>query len=232
MGCRTERVGRIDVIPIRDINPVRRAALVTYGLIAVNIVVFLYEVSMPSTGHLGALASTWGLVPYRLTGLEPMAFASVFTSMFLHSGWLHLLGNMLYLWIFGDNIENALGSLRFLLFYMLCGIGAALGQVLIDPTSRIPMIGASGAVSGVLGAYLLLYPRAEVDTLLFVGFFARRVRLPAVTVLGWWIVIQLLSGLASLGVEATGGVAWFAHVGGFAAGLLLACLLRRRRWWE
>ena len=220
------------MIPLRDINPVRRFPVVTVTLILLNAAVFVFELFMPSSGELGQLASQWGLVPYRLVRLEPVAGVTIFTSMFLHGGWLHLLGNMLYLWIFGDNIECALGSPRFLAFYLLCGMGAALAQVAVDPTSRIPMIGASGAVSGVLGAYLLLFPQAEVETLILFGFFARLVRMPAVVVLGWWIVLQLLSGVASLGMNVAGGVAWFAHVGGFAAGLVLVIAFRRRRWWE
>ncbi len=219
------------MIPLRDINPSRRPPVVTAAIIVLNVLVFALEFIVPSS-MLDAVASTWGLVPRRLVSLEPMAFVTLFTSMFLHSGPAHLLGNMLYLWIFGDNIEGVLGSLRFIIFYLLCGIGAALGQTLINPSSTIPMIGASGAISGILGSYLVLYPRAEVETLLFLGYFVRLVRLPTLVVLGSWIFTQLLSGVLSLGMEATGGVAWFAHVGGFAAGVLLISVLRRRRWWE
>ncbi len=219
------------MIPLRDINPSRRPPVVTVAIIVLNVLVFALEFIVPSS-MLDAVASTWGLVPRRLVSLEPMAFVTLFTSMFLHSGPAHLLGNMLYLWIFGDNIEGVLGSLRFIIFYLLCGIGAALGQTLISPSSTIPMIGASGAISGILGSYLVLYPRAEVETLLFLGYFVRLVRLPTLVVLGSWIFTQLLSGVLSLGMEATGGVAWFAHVGGFAAGVLLISVLRRRRWWE
>jgi membrane associated rhomboid family serine protease len=152
--------------------------------------------------------------------------------MFVQGGFMHLLGNMLYLWIFGDNIESAMGSFRFTLFYLLCGVGAAIGQVLVDARSLVPMVGASGAISGVLGAYLLLYPRAEVETLLLLGYFVRLVRLPALVVLGFWIVLQLLSGVLSLGAAATGGVAFFAHIGGFAVGVVLVSVFRRRRWWQ
>lgn len=220
------------MIPLRDINPTRRVPLVTIALIVINVLIFLYEMLLPSEGALNALATTWGLVPYRLMALEPQAVLSVITSMFLHSGFLHLFGNMIYLWIFGDNIEAAMGRLRFVVFYLLCGVGAAMGQVFVDPASTIPMVGASGAISGVLGAYLLLFPRAEVETLVFFGYFVRLVRLPAVIVLGLWIVTQLLSSILSLGMQASGGVAWFAHIGGFLAGVVLAVLLRRRRWWE
>jgi len=219
------------MIPIRDINPTRRFPLVTVGIIVLNVLVFGFEFLLP-VDALEGLVETWGLTPYRLAGLEPLAFVTVFTSMFLHSGVAHLLGNMLYLWIFGDNIEAAMGSARFIVFYLLCGLGATLGQVLVAPTSTIPMVGASGAISGIMGGYLLLYPRAEVETLVFLGYFIRLIRLPTTVVLGSWIVMQLFSGVLSLGMQAAGGVAWFAHIGGFAAGIVLVGLFRRRRWWE
>ncbi|MGQ9494035.1 MAG: rhomboid family intramembrane serine protease [Anaerolineae bacterium] len=220
------------MIPLRDINPRRRFPLVTVGIILLNILVFLYELMLPTTRALNSLVYAWGLIPYRLMQLDVAAILTVFTSMFLHSGFMHLAGNMLYLWIFGDNVESAMGTLRFIVFYLLCGIGAALGQVLVDPRSQIPMVGASGAISGILGAYLFLYPHAEVETLILFGYFARLVRLPALVVLGMWIVTQLLSGVLALGMQATGGVAWFAHIGGFFAGVLLVGLFRRKRWWE
>lgn len=220
------------MIPIRDINPTRRFPLITLVLVVLNVLVFVFELFLPSESVLDSFAFTWGLIPAELMRLNPMAIVTVFTSMFIHGGFLHLASNMLYLWIFGDNIEQALGSIRFVVFYLLCGIGAALGQVLVDPSSTIPMVGASGAISGVLGAYLLLFPRAEVESLVFLGYFVRLVRLPALVVLGMWILLQLSSGLLSLGMEATGGVAFFAHIGGFVSGLVLVLLLRRRRWWE
>jgi membrane associated rhomboid family serine protease len=222
----------MQMIPLRDINPRRRFPLITLVLILLNVLVFVYELLLPSEYALNSLVFTWGLVPYRLVQLDPRAIVTIFTSMFMHSGFMHIIGNMLYLWIFGDNIESALGSFRFIVFYLLCGVGAAMGQVLINPVSEIPMIGASGAISGVLGAYLLLYPRAEVETLVILGYFVRLVRMPALVVLGFWIILQLFSGLASLGMDASGGVAFFAHVGGFVTGLVLVLLLRRRRWWE
>ncbi len=220
------------MIPIRDINPRRHFPVVTMVLVALNILVFVFEMLIPTEAGLDSLAFTWGLVPYELTTLKPIALVTLFTSMFIHGGLLHLGSNMLYLWIFGDNIENALGSLRFAFFYLLCGVGAALAQVLTGPSSTIPMVGASGAISGVLGAYLVLFPKAQVETLVFLGYFLRLVRLPAAAVLGMWILLQLLSGFASLGMEATGGVAFFAHIGGFFSGIVLVLLLRRRRWWE
>jgi membrane associated rhomboid family serine protease len=220
------------MIPLRDINPRRRFPLVTLGLILINVLVFVFELFLPSESMLDSFAYTWGLVPAELMRVNAVAVLTVFTSMFIHSGFLHLASNMLYLWIFGDNIENALGSFRYVIFYLLCGIGAAFGQVLVDPYSTIPMVGASGAISGVLGAYLVLFPRAEVETLVFLGYFMRLVRLPALVVLGLWILLQLSSGLLSLGMDATGGIAFFAHIGGFVAGVVLVLLLRRRRWWE
>ena len=219
------------MIPIRDINPTRRFPLITVGIIVLNVLVFGFEFLLP-VNALEGLVETWGLTPYRLAGLEPLAFVTVFTSMFLHSGVAHLLGNMLYLWIFGDNIEAAMGPARFIVFYLLCGVGAALGQTLVSPLSTIPMVGASGAISGIMGGYLLLYPRAEVETLVFLGYFIRLIRLPTTVVLGSWIVMQLFSGVLSLGMQAAGGVAWFAHIGGFAVGIVLVSLFRRRRWWE
>ncbi len=220
------------MIPLRDINPRRRFPLVTLVLIILNVVVFAYELLQPSENALNSFMFTWGLIPARLMQWGPQAIATIFTSMFIHSGFMHIIGNMLYLWIFGDNIESALGSFRFIVFYLLCGVGAAMGQVLMDPSSEIPMVGASGAISGVMGGYLMLYPKAQVETLLFLGYFMRLVRLPAIVVLGMWIVTQLLSGLASLGASAAGGVAVFAHIGGFVAGLVLVLLFRRPRWWE
>jgi membrane associated rhomboid family serine protease len=220
------------MIPIRDINPTRRFPLVTVIIIVLNVLVFAFELLLPSESMLDSFAYTWGLVPYELLQLNPLAIVTVFTSMFIHGGVVHLVSNMLYLWIFGDNIEWALGQLRFIIFYFLCGIGAALAQVLVNPQSTVPMIGASGAISGVLGAYLLLYPRAEVETLVFLGYFVRMIRLPALVVLGMWILLQLSSGFLSLGMEAMGGVAFFAHIGGFFAGVVLVGLFRRRRWWD
>ncbi len=219
------------MIPIRDINPTRRFPVATVLIIVLNVIVFVFEFLLPYD-TLEAVVTTWGLVPSRLVSLEPLAFVTILTSMFLHSGPAHLLGNMLYLWIFGDNIEAAMGSFRFVIFYLLCGLGAALGQVAVSLRSTVPMVGASGAISGILGSYLVLYPRAEVETLVFLGYFLRFIRLPTVAVLGSWILLQLFSGVLSLGMQATGGVAWFAHVGGFVTGILLIAFFRRPRWWE
>jgi membrane associated rhomboid family serine protease len=175
----------------------------------------------------------YGLIPCSLTGscqVTGRAFSpevTLLTSMFVHAGFFHVAGNMLYLWIFGNNIEDAMGRVRFLVFYLLCGLAAAYGQILMGPGSRIPMVGASGAVSGVLGAYLLLFPHARVLTLIPLGFFIQMAEIRAVFVLGFWIVIQFLNGFLTFSHEG-GGVAWFAHIGGFAAGCILVGLFKRR----
>ena len=232
------------MIPLKDDVPSRSFPTVTVGLIALNVVAFIYQVSLqigPSPHTLGAgqeFVLEFGLVPCRLTGScrvpagFPMPVLTIFTSMFLHGGWFHLIGNMLYLWIFGDNVEDRLGRVRFVIFYLGAGVAAALAQTVVGPTSRVPMVGASGAVSGVLSAYLVLFPFAGVLTLVTVGFFIRIVRIPALIVLGLWIVIQVINGTAVYAMSSGGeggGVAWFAHVGGFAAGLILLFLLRPRR---
>jgi len=180
------------------------------------------------------MVGTFALVPARLlpgalpaSGTVPVG-ATVITSMFLHGGFLHVIGNMLYLWIFGNNVEDAMGRLRFALFYLLCGTTAALGHAFLNLRSTVPMIGASGAVSGVLGAYVLLYPRARVLTLFTLGFFVRLIEVPALVVLGFWFILQFLNVLIASGSGAGGGVAWHAHIGGFVAGMLLVGLFKRR----
>jgi membrane associated rhomboid family serine protease len=226
------------VIPLRDANPVRRAPIVTIGLIVACVAAFAYELGTQSTGGdsaLEALFFQYGLVPADLTAAlsgNPTQSLSrelltIPTSMFLHGGWLHLIGNMLYLWIFGNNIEDRLGRLPFLLFYFVGGFAAAFSQVLIGPDSTVPVIGASGAIAAVLGAYLVLFPRARVLSLVFLGFFYQLLEVPALVVLGLWFVLQLIDGLASLGVESSsGGVALFEHIGGFIAGVLVGLVLR------
>ncbi len=226
------------MFPLKDDVPSRTVPIVTIGLIALNMLVFLYEFSLALGGEAGAEASAqafvreFGVIPCRLSGGcrsnadFPGPILTVFTSMFVHGGVFHVLGNMLYLWIFGDNVEDTLGHGRFLVFYLASGVAAVLAQTLANPSSQIPMIGASGAVSGVLGAYLILFPHAGILTLLVLGFFIRMIRVPAIIVLGFWMVVQLINGLAGLGRSESGGVAWFAHVGGFAAGLILLFLLR------
>ena len=219
------------MIPLRDANPTRRTPVVTLVLIVACFVAWAWELglSASSDATLNAFILEWGVVPDDLGdswgrgevfGQEVL---TLFSSQFLHGGWLHLLGNMLYLWIFGNNVEDRLGRLRFVLFYLGGGVAAGLAQVAIDPGSEIPLVGASGAIAATLGAYLVLFPRARITTLVFLGFFYQLINVPAIIVLGFWFVLQLLDGLASLGTTSTGGgVAFFAHIGGFVAGALLA----------
>jgi membrane associated rhomboid family serine protease len=231
------------MLPLKDDVPSRSFPLISLLLIAANVAAFLYQVSLEAgTGGTGRAATAFvmefGAVPCRVTGMcaagdSPAPFVTVFTSMFLHGGLFHIAGNMLYLWIFGDNVEDTLGHLRFLTLYVLSGVGAATAQILMSPGSHVPMVGASGAISGVLGAYLILFPHASVLTLITFGFFIRFVHVPAVIVLGFWIVVQVVNGLLSYGALAAGaaeggGVAWFAHIGGFVAGVMLLFLLRPR----
>jgi len=225
------------VFPLKDDNPSNTAPVVTVALIVLNALVFVYQISLQAAGPDGAQAAQafieeFGLVPCRLTGAcrvgpeLPLPVVTIFTSMFMHGGLFHIGGNMLYLWIFGNNVEDTLGHTRYLVFYLLSGIAAALAQTVVGPSSVVPMVGASGAISGVLGAYLVLFPGAHVTTLIILGFFFRLVQIPAMVVLGFWIVLQVLNGLGSFG--ASGGVAFFAHIGGFVAGMGLLFLLRPR----
>jgi membrane associated rhomboid family serine protease len=218
------------LIPLRDINPTNRFAIVTFTLIVLNIVVFIYELTLGAMGGKEFLVS-FALIPKHLFypetslgGIIP-ATATLITSMFLHGGLLHISGNMLYLWIFGNNVEDDTGRVRFLVFYLLCGLIAATAHAFMNRSSLTPMIGASGAISGVLGAYVLLYPRARVVTLVMLGFYIRTIEIPAMIVLGFWFVMQFLSALLSGG--SAGGVAWYAHIAGFIAGMLLIGLFKR-----
>lgn len=221
------------MIPLRDNLPTRQAPLVTILLIGINAYAFLRLFWLGSYAGQGSIMY-YGLIPCSLTGscqVTGRAFApevTLVTSMFVHAGFFHVAGNMLYLWIFGNNVEDAMGRMRFVLFYLLCGLGAAYTQILMGPASRIPMVGASGAVSGVLGAYLLLFPHARVLTLIPIFFFVQLVEIRAVFVLGFWIVIQMLNGFLTFSYEG-GGVAWFAHIGGFVAGCILIGFFKRRR---
>ena len=219
------------MIPLKDDNPTRTTPFVNYALILSCVLVFFWEASLGA--RMEAAIFAYGLIPDVLLGdarLPPElavvpAWATVFTSMFMHGGWMHLIGNMLYLWIFADNVEDRLGHGRFVVFYVLCGIAAALAQALPDPQSQIPMVGASGAISGVLGAYLLMFPRAHVLVLLPLGPLSQLVRLPALFVLGLWFAMQLLSEMFA---PPGAGVAFRAHIGGFVAGLVLLPVFRRR----
>lgn len=208
------------MFPIRDHNPSERTPWVTYALIAINLAVFAGYFSLfADEARLVAFFDRWALIPARLS--EGGGWLQVFTSMFLHGGLLHLGGNMLFLWIFGDNLEDAFGHLGFLAFYLACGAVAALVQVWPAPYSTVPMVGASGAIAGVMGGYLLLYPRARVDVLIILVIIIRTIALPAWVMLGVWFAIQVAGSYTSFGISE-GGVAHMAHSGGFAAGVLLA----------
>ena len=224
------------MIPLRDANPVRRTPVVTIAIIVACIVAFAYRVGLDSAGSASGSDPSfdqWGLVPARLSaaigsgrGIGEQLVAIV-TSMFLHVNLVHLGGNMLYLWIFGNNIEDRLGPVGFIGFYLLGGAAAALAQVAIDPTSQVPMVGASGAISAVLGAYVVLFPGARVLSLIFLGFFYQLIEVPALVILGLWFLLQLVDGIGSLGLAGSeGGVAFFAHIGGFVAGVIVGLLIR------
>ncbi len=222
------------MFPLRDLNPSRTTPWVTYAVLAINVAVFLHQIQVRIGGGDAAyvgFVTALGLVPELL--LSPTTWdqmpvpapLTLLTSMFVHGGLLHLAGNMLYLWVFADNVEDAMGSARFAIFYVLCGLGAAASQVALMPDSSVPMVGASGAIAGVLGAYLILYPRAQVLTLIFLIFIVRLVYLPAAVLLGIWFLIQVISASRSAGA----GVAWFAHIGGFLVGALLVRAFARNR---
>jgi membrane associated rhomboid family serine protease len=234
------------VIPLKDDVPNNSTPVITVLLIVLNVLVYLYQLSLgidtrgPGAGAYQAFIFEFGLVPCRLTGSclgpddFPTPLMTIFTSMFLHGGLDHIGGNMLFLWIFGDNVEDSLGHGRFIFFYLLSGVAAAMLQAGLHPASRVPMVGASGAISGVLGAYLLLFPYARVLTLLILGFFIRFIHIPAMIVLGFWFLLQLFYATISIGAQAagraeSGGPAWFAHIGGFLAGMLLLLMLRPRQ---
>jgi membrane associated rhomboid family serine protease len=205
--------------------------IATFGLIALNVIAFLVELSQPSNGALQSFIQAWGVVPREYSALRdlpptiPLPFwSTLLTSMFLHGGWMHLGGNMLYLWIFGDNLEKVMGAARFVIFYLVCGLAASFAHIAFGPGT--PAVGASGAISGVLGGYLVLFPRNRVRVLTRGGI----VSVPAIVVLGFWILIQLLSGIGSMArTSETGGVAYMAHIGGFVAGLVLVKLMASPR---
>jgi membrane associated rhomboid family serine protease len=223
------------MFPLRDTEPSYSRPVVNIALIAVNLLVFLFEYSLgPRT--LNAFIEYYGLVP------DHFQVSRVFTAMFLHGGWMHVLGNMLFLWVFGGRIEDLLGHGKYLVFYLLSGVVAALGQVVASPYSTIPMVGASGAIAGVMGAYLIKFPRARIVTLVFVVFFITTIEIPAPIMLGYWFVTQLFSGFGSIARThiSQGGTAYFAHIGGFVAGMVLVKIMgtsdrynrRRDRYWE
>jgi membrane associated rhomboid family serine protease len=212
------------LFPIGDDNSSERTVpVVTYALIALNVLFFFVEMNGGE-----AFIEHWSVVPRRLVAHPGSDFPTIFTSMFMHAGWLHLGGNMLYLWIFGDNVEDEFGRAKFIVFYLLCGIAATFAQYYFTPQSKLPNVGASGAIAGVLGGYILMFPRAPVNVLVY----NRSVTMPAFVVLGLWIVLQLFSGVGSIATTSstteTGGVAYAAHVGGFMTGLVLTLLFRPR----
>ena len=219
------------MIPLRDVMPSRTPPVVTVGLIVANSLVFLYQVSLPEA-QLQVFVKEFGLVP------ADFALSSLVTSIFLHGGWLHVVGNMWYLWIFGDNVEDRMGHGRFLVFYLICGIAAGLGHLVVGLDSPVPTIGASGAIAGVMGAYFVLYPQSRILTLVPIIFFIQIIEIPALFFLAFWFILQLFSGVGSLAVSShVGGVAFWAHIAGFAAGLVLVWPFRRRErlgpdWWH
>ena len=210
------------MLPIGDDNSSRRSVpVVTFILIVVNVLVFLVELN---SGN--AFIERWSVVPRRLLANPTSDFLTIFTAMFMHGGWLHLLGNMLYLWIFGDNVEDSFGPNGFLIFYLLCGIGATLAQVAADPRSNIPNLGASGAIAGVLASYLVMFPNRRVRVLL--GYIV--IPMPALIVIGFWFLLQLINGAGSIaGAGQSDGIAYMAHIGGFISGLLLTSVFRAGR---
>jgi len=221
------------MIPLRDVIPSRTTPYVTISLIVVNVLVFLYEFSLAD--RVNEFIIAFGLIP------AAFSWATLLTSMFLHGGFLHVAGNMLYLWIFGDNVEDRFGHGRFLVFYLLCGTVAALAQTIMSPDSVIPMVGASGAIAGVMGAYFVMYPHSRIVTLLPIFIFIQLIEVPAIFFLGIWFLMQFLSGVGSIATAASrepaGGVAFWAHVAGFAAGVGGVFVFRRPErqrieWWD
>ena len=218
------------MFPLADVIPSRTTPVVTVSLIAINALAFLFQLTL-SDYELQQFVQQYGVVPAYFS------WVSVITSMFLHGGWLHFLGNMLYLWIFGDNVEDRMGHGWYLIFYLLCGTAAAVGQAITQPYSLIPMIGASGAIAGVMGAYFVLFPHSRVLTIVFILLFVDIIEIPAIFFLGIWFLMQFFSGVGSLGSgSASGGVAFWAHVAGFATGAGIGAMWRlgetseRRRW--
>jgi membrane associated rhomboid family serine protease len=233
------------MFPLRDDNPHFLVPIACRALISINAAVWVLVQGLGSETALASSVCTLGLIPGELLGTLPAgtsfqvsatavctltsdpAWHTVVTSMFLHGGWLHILGNLWFLHVFGNNVEDAMGHARFVAFYLLCGIAAAAAQVLSDPSSGVPMVGASGAIGGVMGAYVVLYPRVHVHMLLVLGFYVTTVAVPAVLMLGYWFLVQLVGGFGSLGAQG-GGVAFWAHVGGFGSGALLVFPFRNR----
>ena len=222
------------MIPLKDDNPTSGKPIVTYYLISICVLVFLIELSS-SSYRTGTFFYSFGLIPSVLLGNNQLsqdlyvipAFLTIFSSMFVHGGFMHLIGNMLYMWIFADNIEDNLGKIKFLIFYLLCGIGAAMAQVFADTSSQVPMVGASGAIGGVLGAYLINHPNARVLVLIPFGFFSQLIKIRALYVLGFWFVLQFIN--SALSNSQGGGVAYAAHIGGFISGIILILFFNKKK---
>jgi membrane associated rhomboid family serine protease len=211
------------MIPLRDSQPSHSTPLVTATLIGANVLIFFYQLSLDPYS-LNHFVAAYGVVPARLD------LSTLVTSMFLHGGWLHLIGNMWFLWIYGDNVEDILGPFKYLLFYLACGVAAGLTHVLTNPDSRVPTIGASGAIAGVMGAYMVKFPHSRIVTLVPIFFFVTLVEIPAAIMLVYWFVLQVFSGVGAMAYSSVsqGGVAWFAHAGGFLAGMILVSVMRPR----
>jgi membrane associated rhomboid family serine protease len=225
------------MIPIRDTQRSRTRPVVNWALIAINLLVFAYELTLPDRA-LQAFTIKYGAIPAVITnpgGFEPRVLAQtsgvigLVSSLFIHVGWVHIAGNMLYLFIFGDNVEDIMGHGRYLVFYLAGGVIASVAHILSSPASLVPTVGASGAIAGVLGGYFVNFPRSRVLALIPIGFFLPMVEVPSIVFLFLWFITNLFSGVASLGIQAQGGVAWWAHVGGFVSGMVLSVLWRRRR---
>jgi len=224
------------MFPLKDTIPSRTIPFVNTMLIIFNVTIFLFEVSLPPDA-LQSLIATFGVIPRRFFFLaqhEPssfmLRFLPILTSMFLHGGWLHMVGNMWFLWIFGDNVEDRMGHFRYFIFYILCGIGAAITHIYLTPNSPVPTIGASGAIAGVMGAYFILYPNARVITLVIIFIFIDIIEVPAFIFLGFWFLLQFFQGTFSLMVgPSAGGVAWWAHFGGFLFGVVFVFLFKKPR---
>ena len=231
------------MFPLRDDNPTLQRSVVTFGIVVINIIVWIAVQGLGTSPTLAESVCRFGLIPGQLLGSVPEGtrialgphssylissnphWFSLVSHMFMHGGWFHIIGNMWFLWVFGDNVEDAMGRIRFVFFYLLCGLAAAGAQMLSDPSSAVPMVGASGAIGGVMGAYAILYPGVGVHTLIFLGFFVQRIIIPAWMMLGYWFLLQIVGALPSV-AGAGGGVAFWAHIGGFAAGVVLVLLFR------
>ena len=221
------------MIPLKDDNPTKGKPIVSYAILFFCVIIFLAQLSLDDI-ELREFTYSYGLIPSVLMGIDQLPtdlykispVGTIFTSMFMHGGWMHLIGNMLYLWIFADNIEDDLGTLNFVIFYILSGIGAAMSQVLVDVNSQIPMIGASGAIGGVLGGYLINYPNARVLVLIPFGFFSQLIKIRALYVLGFWFILQFIN--SAINSSDAGGVAYAAHIGGFITGIILILFFNRK----